>query len=260
LDGSGFSWRWLFVITAFIGLLSTLFIYRIPASITNNIHEFTHKNSNSSIVESLVKPWKQSCQIMSQRPDFAIFQFGFMLGGAGLMIVAPTLPIFFVDVLNLSFTEMLSALTAFKGLGFILTSHLWISFFRKGNIYRFCGFVIFLAGLYPFLLIGAQYSILLLYAAYGLYGIMQSGSELGWHMSGPIFAREGDSIPFSETNAHMVGIRGCIAPPLGTLLLMWTNPTTVMLTSSILCGVSFFIFLIHEFLTKKLTPEPTILK
>lgn len=253
LDGSDSSWRWLFLVTALIGLLSTFFIYRIPFPIVNNVNGLLIiNNSQLSFFESLIKPWKQSWQIMRQRPDFAIFQVGFMFGGAGLMIMQPTLPIFFVDVLNLSFTEMLSALTAFKGLGFVLTSPLWVKFFRNRNIYHFYGLVIFLAGLYPFLVIGAQYNILLLYVAYGLYGIMQSGSELGWHMSGPIFSRECDSVPFSETNAHMVGIRGCIAPSIGTLLLTLTNPSTVMITCSILCIISFFIFAICDFSIKKL--------
>lgn len=52
----------------------------------------------------------------------------------------------------------------------------------------------------------AQYHVIMLYVAYGLYGVMQAGSELGWHMSGPCFAQEKDSTVFSSTNVLMVGI------------------------------------------------------
>ena len=251
LDGSEVSWRWLFLVTALIGLSSTLFICRVPTPVVDSSRDPSDLPNNLSLVnEYLVKPWKQSWQIMRQRPDFASFQVGFMLGGAGIMIMQPTIPLFLVDVLNLSFTEMLCALSAFKGFGFVLASPVWIRLFRKWNIHYFSGLVILLAALYPLLVAGAQYNILLLYVAYGLYGVMQAGSELGWHMSGPIFAKEGDSTIFSETNVHMVGIRGCIAPPLGMLLCTLTNSTMVMFTCSAVCFIAFCNFMSYSFSAK----------
>jgi hypothetical protein len=47
-----------------------------------------------------------------------------------------------------------------------------------------------------------------LYAAY-LYGAMQGGSELSWKLSGPIFAKDKHSTPFSSLNLVLVGARGC---------------------------------------------------
>lgn len=251
LDGSELSWRWLFFVTALVGLSSTIFIYRMPTPVVEDSVGRLGSMSNLSLVnEYLVKPWTQSWQIMRQRPDFASFLIGFMLGGTGIMIMQPTIPVFFADVLNLSFTEMLVALSAFKGIGFVLASPVWIRLFRKWSIHYFCGLVIFLAGVYPLLVAGAQYNIFWLYAAYGLYGVMQAGSELGWHMSGPIFAQEGDSTAFSETNVHMVGIRGCIVPPLGALLGTLTDSTTVMFTGSAVCLIAFCHFMSYSFSSK----------
>jgi hypothetical protein len=84
-------------------------------------------------------------------------------------------------------------------------------------------------------LISSQLHILSLYLAYALYGVMQAGSDLSWNMSGPIFAKDEDSTPFSETNVLAVGIRGCIVPSLGALLYSATNVTTVMVAGSLLC-------------------------
>ena len=50
------------------------------------------------------------------------------------------------------------------------------------------------------------------YAAYTMFGIMQAGSTLSWHLSGPIFSKEKDSTLFSGVSVAMVGLRGCIFP------------------------------------------------
>lgn len=230
LDGYPLSWRWIFPITALIGLVSTLFLWRIPSPILQTTAPVKEK-----FLKQLWKPLEQSWTLMQQRPDFARFQIGFMLGGAGLMIMQPALPMFFVDVLNLSYTKMVLAIAACKGIGFALASPIWIKFFRRLNIYRFSGLVTVVAALFPFLLISAQYDILLLYLAYGIYGMMQAGSELSWHMSGPIFAKEEDSSLYSRTNVLTVGLRGCLVPFLGSLIYAVSNSTVVMVFAALLC-------------------------
>jgi len=92
-----------------------------------------------------------------------------------------------------------------------------------------------LAALFPFLMLGAQFHISLLYIAYALYGIMQAGSDLSWHMSGPVFSKEQESTLFSGTNVLTVGIRGCLVPLIGTILYGLTNASVVMLAGSAFC-------------------------
>jgi hypothetical protein len=234
LDSYENAWRWLFFVTASIGLASTVFLCRIPISelskkipLDANVWEQCKKH--------LFKPWKESWNLITQRLDFANFQIGFMLGGAGLMIIQPALPMFFLDILKLSYTKILLALAVCKGIGFAAATPFWVKLFRKWNIYLFCGAVTALALVFPFLLLSAQWHVFLVYIAYGLYGVMQAGSELGWHLSGPAFAKEEDSTVFSGTNVLAVGIRGCIIPPIGALLCISTNSTTVMLLGSLLC-------------------------
>jgi len=237
LDQYEQSWRWLFPLTAGLGLISTLFLLRIPR-IKNEQEPPPHQGFWQIFKETAVNPWKQSWGLVRENSGFAAYQIGFMLGGAGLMIMQPALPIFFVDVLNLSYTNMLLALTAFKGIGVVIASPFWLKLFQKRDIYYFSGLVTALAGLFPLFLLGAQFNPLLLYAAYALYGIMQSGSELSWHMSGPIFAKEKESTLYSGTNVLTVGIRGCIVPALGALLFSMTNSTTIILLGSLFCFLS----------------------
>jgi MFS family permease len=227
LDKNPESWRWLFPGTATLGLMSTFFLYLISP--------YDRKIPSTAFPKiNLLEPWKKSWELIKKDINFLNFQIGFMLGGAGLMIMHLIIPTIFVDVLNLSYTNMLLATSVFKSLGFALTTPLWVRLFRKINIYTFCGLVATLIAIFPFLLLTAQFHILLLYCAYAIYGIMQAGSEFSWHMSGPIFAKEKDSTVFTSTNVLAVGIRSCIILPLGTLLFSLTNSVTVLIAGSLL--------------------------
>ena len=212
LDKYEDSWRWLFPLAAGIGLVSTVFLYRIPISRSGSeakveVSEPDQLSIWLFLKKQVLKPWKESWQLIREHASFSNFQIGFMLGGAGLMVLQPIIPIFFVDILKLSYTKMLLALAVFKGIGFALTAPFWVKLFRRWNIFYFSGIVTALAALFPFLLMSAQLHILLLYVAYGLYGVMQAGSDLSWHMSGPAFAKEKDSTRFSGTNVLTVGIK-----------------------------------------------------
>lgn len=218
-------WRWFFSGAALLGLISTLFLNRVPSP----------KALPASPSSFILKPWKQAFDLLCSRRDFALFQIGFMLGGAGLMIMQPALPVFFIDTLNLSYVELGCALALCKGIGVALSSPLWTRLFRKINIYHFSGFVTLLAALFPILLLAAPLHVSLLYLAYIFYGVMQAGSELSWHMSGPVFAGDKDSSLYSSINVLTVGIRGSLIPALGALLLPLSHALGVMLLGAALC-------------------------
>lgn len=235
LDSYQEIWKWLFVISAGLGIASTflltsLSLPSIPVSATTATPLETFK-----IKEKIFRPWKQVWQLISHRRDFMIFQIGFMLGAAGLMIMQPALPHFFIDVLHLSFTEMGAAIALCKGIGVALTSSLWTRLFRKSNIFQLSALVTIFAALFPFFLLATPFHVVLLYMAYALYGIMQAGSELSWHMSGLVFAQEKDSSTFSITNVLTVGLRGCIIPAIGSMLLPFIHPSGVILLGALLC-------------------------
>lgn len=94
LDDYSLSWRFLLPATALLGLASTLFLYpirleKIQAAPPTPKTPFSFK-------EQVLLPWKDAFKILRERPDFSAFQWGFMLGGAGLMVYQPVIPIFFV--------------------------------------------------------------------------------------------------------------------------------------------------------------------
>lgn len=235
MDSYQQAWLWLFPFMALLGLCSTWLLLRLPALTQQTPFPLTEDSPWIKLKHQLVKPWKRSWELIRERPDFTAFQIGFMLGGGGLMIMQPALPEFFVDTLNLSYVEMGLALAVCKGIGVALTSPLWARLFRKINIFYFNSLVTFLAALFPLLLLAAPVHLVLLYVAFILYGVMQAGSEMGWHMSGIIFAHDKDSSAFSGTNVLTVGIRGCVLPALGGIILTLTNSVSVMILGGLLC-------------------------
>lgn len=237
LDAYDESWRWIFPATALISVISAYFQMRIPISL----------DANEPVVEKIswreqaLAPWKNAWEIVTSRRDFFNFQIGFMvLGGGGLMIMQPALPTFFMGTLNLSYKELAIALTLCKGIGCALTSTSFAKLFNKIDIYRFSSIVTLLGCLFPLCLIAAQFQLGWLYLAYGIYGVMQAGSELSWNMSGPTFAKDEESSAFSSCNVLLIGLRGAIFPILGGFFVVLFNPATVISFGGILCLLATF--------------------
>lgn len=200
----------------------------------------------------LLQPWKSAWEILKQRPDFAKFQIGFMLIGSGLMIIQPALPVFFVDGLHLSYTEMGVAITLCKGIGFACGSPLWVRWIQRIDIFKFGAIVATLAVLFPLLLLGSLNHIFWLYIAYLTYGLMQSGNELSWNLSGPMFAKQVDSSPYSSVNVIASGVRGTFIPSIGAFCLAQFGSTSVILLSGLLCLLAVLRMALYS---RKLAPQ-----
>lgn len=244
-------WRWLFGISALLGILSTTLLTLIHPHMSDSVQKpicLSGRSANKGLdtlyrfKKQMFRPWKAVSRLLLKRSDFMVFQWGFMLGGSALMIIQPALPRFFMDTLKLSFVEMGCAISLCKGLGVALSSSIWMRLFRKITIFQFSSLVTHFAAIFPFFLLASYWQGALLYFAYGLYGVMQAGSEMSWHMSSLVFSRGSDSSLFSITNVLTVGIRGCLVPILGSLLLCWLQPSSVIVLSAFLALAASIYF------------------
>lgn len=253
LDDYEISWRWLFFGTALIGLASTVCLYRIPLNVVESDRE-VKEEEKGSLRDKIMAPWKQTWELVSEEQDFTKYLIGFMFGGAGLIMIISTQTLFFVDVLHLSYTQIALAIALYKGIGFVATSQIWVRLFHRWDIYFFSSVVAFLFCLFPFCLIGAQYHPYMLYLAFLLYGVSQAGSELSWHMSGPVFSKESNSARFSQANVLTVGLRGCIFPFLGSFIYLYTNSIAVMLVGASCCLIAsgFHLFYSRQYQSEAL--------
>lgn len=255
LDDYFQAWRWLFPLTSLISLLAIFFQVTLPIR-QQALGHLSVPPSFCSLWNRFKKPWYEAWELLRQRPDFFRFQIGFMLGGGGLMLWQPILPIFFVDTLHLSYKELTIALTLCKGIGYTLAMPFWTRGMGKMDIFVFSAVVTAVAALFPLCLLAAQWHIVWLYGAYLLYGLMQSGSELSWNLSGPIFAKQEDSSTYSGVNVVSIGLRGCIAPPLGSLLCNSFGALPVLMMGGCCCLLATWQMWRHR--QKEPHPYPVI--
>ncbi len=247
LDKDPGCWKWLFVGSALVGLVTLLVQGRMV------VEGKDEEGERPSWKEVLVRPWRDSYQLMRERMDFSRFQWGFMVSGFGLMLIQPAIPLFAVDVLGISHLEMIAAVSIAKGLGFALSSPLWARWINRFSIFKMASFVFLTIGLLPILLGFSVWSTVWLYVAYFWYGVGQGGSHLVWNMSGPIFAGKEESSRYTGVNVAMAGVRGAMAPPLGGFLAVYFGPIQVLLMGGILCFYSGIRMLQSKFSKESLS-------
>jgi hypothetical protein len=228
-DHTLIAWRYLFTLSACFGMVGILYQMMIPHVAKETIAQ------ESTFFELLIHPIRDAFELMKKRTDFALFQWGFMFGGFGIMLANVVCPLYFVDVLNLSHVDYAQARYIYMGLGFILFSPLWQKGMQIFSIFgltlKIClGFAAFVLFMYL-----SKISHFFLNISFFLYGASQAGSHLIWHLSGPEFAKNEDSSAYSSVNVVMVGIRGLIGPALGSILYIKFGPLVVFALSFLCC-------------------------
>lgn len=167
LDQDPGLWKVMFCGAAMVGLMSLVVQSRIVVDGEDVVDE------RPSVRELVVRPWRDSWQLIKGRPDFARYQWGFMVSGFGLMLIQPVLPVFCVDVLGVSYLEMAGAISIAKGLGFALSSPIWARWMDRVSVFRLSSLVFLSIGLFTVLLSFSVWSVAWLYVAYFWYGVGQ---------------------------------------------------------------------------------------
>lgn len=232
LDKSPLSWKVFFLFALVFGLIALLIQALLPFG---EKKEPLQEKRFVGWKESFLRPWIDCYELMKNRSDFRKFQWAFMVGGFGLMVIQPVIPIFFTETLHISYRELLIAYSICKALGFVLTSPLWSRSLSYISVNLFTALVLIGFAIFPLLIVAAIIHPYWIYVAYFVYGIAQAGSHLIWHLSGPLFAEGEKSLRYSGVNIVMVGIRGALGPPLGGVLVAFMGPVFVFLLSAIFC-------------------------
>lgn len=229
-------WKMLFLLSAGFGLLGLVLQARVPI-------ENCQVSEPPAKPNPLITPWKDSWTLLRERPDFARFQLGFMMGGIGLMLIMPALVLYCADDLAISHVDMTISRFIWMGIGFVLATAFWRRRIALQGIYRLTGLVCLLFAFSALFWILASWAAVWFFAAFFLYGVAQSGSHLIWHLSGPLFAGRGDSSLFSTVNILTVGLRGLIVPLMASLLCVWIGPLFVIALGMAWClAGSIYLF------------------
>ncbi len=238
LDMHEGAWMVLFFVAAILSLTSIIIQMRIPLPPLK-----ADENALPVTTNRLLQPLKDCIHLMRSRPDFARFQWGFMVGGFGLMFITPAVNIYYADILNLTHDDLAIARYIWMGIGVVLSSFLWRRGLDKIPLNRMTAFIILGFSLFPFALLFAGISLFWVNVAFLFYGIAQAGSHLVWNLSGTLFAKNEDSSKFSGVNILMVGLRGIVAPVLGAFFCDLFNPFPTLVTGMLICLLGAFLML-----------------
>jgi hypothetical protein len=231
LDFHPSAWKFLCGLTALVSLSSVWLQLRVPIEVSGAVAK-----PLMPLKAWVFQPWKDAFALLKRRPDFARFQWGFMMGGFGLMLIAPSLSIFYVDKLNLEHTQLVTGRSILMGVGIVLSSYFWKKGLSKLSIPQLTIRILIGFGLFPLTLLLSLWDLSWFYFAFILYGVAQAGSHLLWNLSGTLFARDEDSSQYSRVNVLMVGLRGIIAPALGGILCSYLGPLPMLLMGTLICG------------------------
>ncbi len=231
LDFYPSAWKVLCGLTALVSLSSIWLQLRVPIEIGS----VPLPQAAPAFRMRIVQPWKDAVALLLRRPDFARFQWGFMMGGFGLMLIAPSLSVFYVDKLHLGHTEVVTGRSILMGVGVVLSSYFWQKGLARLCIDRLTVWILIGFGIFPLVLLLSLFDMKWFYLSFIFYGIAQSGSHLLWNLSGTLFARDEDSSQYSRVNILMVGLRGIVAPALGGLLCACVGPVPLLVLGTLIC-------------------------
>ncbi|MBS0651997.1 MAG: MFS transporter [Verrucomicrobia bacterium] len=232
LDFHPSAWQFLCGFAALVSLSSIWVQLRVPIEIATAVPA-----PLPPFKVRVVQPWKDAFALLRKRPDFAQFQWGFMMGGFGLMLIAPSLSIFYVDMLNLEHTQIVTGRSILMGVGIVLSSYFWKKGLSKLSVPQLTIRILIGFGLFPLVLLLSLLDMQWFYLAFILYGIAQAGSHLLWNLSGTLFAKDEDSSQYSRVNILMVGLRGIVAPALGGLMCSYLGPVPMLVFGTLICAM-----------------------
>ncbi|MCB1107673.1 MAG: MFS transporter [Chlamydiia bacterium] len=225
------AWQILFALAAVLSLTSTFIQMRIP--LPSNLKQ--DDNILPISANRIIQPIKDTLHLLRTRPDFSRFQWGFMIGGFGLMFMTPAIHIYYADTLNMTHNSLAIARYIWMGVGVVSTTFLWRRGINRLPIHRLTAMIIFGFSLFPVALLFAIQNLFWVNIAFLFYGIAQAGSHLIWNLSGTLFANKEDSSKFSGVNILMVGVRGLVGPVLGGLSCNFFSPLTILMIGIVIC-------------------------
>lgn len=175
--------------------------------------QVTYEESIIQKRTDLLEPWRIFWRDVRYR-DYSI---AFMFCGFGYLLIAPLIPILLVDELQLNYSQV-------GWLGMI-NSIFWMAFYvvwgrsvdRRGGLWT-VKINLFLTAFIA-LAFGLAYDMWLATVAYIITGITVAGTDLGWMNAIMQFARKDAISHYTALHAFLVGVRGIMAPLLGTVLM-----------------------------------------
>jgi hypothetical protein len=224
-------YRYFFPAAGFFGFLT---YYNLSQMISLSVDDRIPAPENTAsfslrlFKDILILPIRNLLRILISNKNFLRFEIYFFLYGMAFMVILPSLPIFLVDDIKMSY----SSISIAKGLIFnstlIIFTPLMGRIHGPGNPARFCGYTFLILILYPLMLLGAKFigissfplgGMYLVYLANFFFGIGMSGVSIAWALSSIYYSPVAEVSNYQAVHVTLTGVRGLFTPALGYAIM-----------------------------------------
>ncbi|MDD4224157.1 MAG: MFS transporter [Candidatus Cloacimonetes bacterium] len=187
----------------------------------------------------LLEPIGGTLRLLRENKPFAAFERSFSIYGMGFIMMQPIIPIYLVDKLQLTYTTNFLAKGIVSQLGLLLLSPFIGKLHDRMHPFRFMAAAFGLLMVFPLLFVvsslvqgEAVLPVVIVFAAYTVFGVAMAGVNITWNMGSIFFAGDEDASIYQSVHVTMTGIRGLIAPVLGYVLLKVFSLTMVFVVAA----------------------------
>jgi MFS family permease len=235
LDVREQSFRWILVGTGIIGFISAavLSLIRIQEPVERALCP------RPGWKEVFLEPLTGMFRLLRENKAFGAFERNFSIYGMGFIMMQPIIPIYMVDKLQLNYTTNFLAKGIVSQLGMLLLSPLIGKLHDRMHPFRFMAGAFGLLMVFPVLFVvsslcegEALLPVVIVFAAYLIFGIAMAAVNITWNMGSIFFAGDADASIYQSVHVTMTGIRGLIAPVLGFVLLKVFSLTMVFVVAA----------------------------
>lgn len=162
---------------------------------------------------------------MLKRADFLMFEMVFMTYGLAFMIMVPAVPLFLINRLHFSYSQMAQANGVYAQLFMIMLIPFAGAVYDRMNLWKIWAISMAVLLGYP-LLMGLSYLTQSKSMAYGsllFYSLGLTGVVVLWNLGSLHFSGEKDSFIYQGFHVTLTGLRGAVGPMLGYILLSKVN-------------------------------------
>lgn len=162
---------------------------------------------------------------MFKRTDFLMFELVFMIYGLAFMIMVPAVPLFLINRLHFTYSQMARANGVYAQLFMMLLIPFAGAVYDRMNLWKIWAASMAILMGYP-LLMGLSYlsqSRSLAYGSLLFYSLGLTGVSVLWNLGSLQFSGGKDSFIYQGFHVTLTGLRGAAGPLLGYVLLSRIN-------------------------------------
>lgn len=170
-----------------------------------------------------ISPLSRTIETLKLNKDFRNFEINFTIYGFGFLMVLPSIPIYLIENLNMSYTSSFIAKAIIAQIGLLLLSPLFGKIHDNWHPHYFTAISFATLSVFPLTLFISSFmpidtAIVFVFIAYFIFSFGMAGVNISWNISSIFFAGKEDSSMYQSIHVSATGFRGLLGPLLGLFI------------------------------------------